>query len=265
MEKYLDIALKAAQEARKVHLNYYRKIIQIQNKQDSSLVSNADQESEAVIRAIFRAETPEFAILGEEEGLENSSSGQKKGRWIFDPLDGTTNYIHGYPFFCSSLALEIEGQVSIGVVDASLFGKTYYAIQGQGAFCKTEHGIYPLNVSVAKDLASSLIATGFMTYGGSDLDHQLSIFKKLIQGTRGIRRSGAAALELCLVAEGCLDGFWEFGLQEWDTAAGSLIIKEAGGAVTNSEGKTFGLKDKAIVAATPNIHSELLSCIQAQK
>lgn len=261
MKKYLDIAKFAALEARKIHLSYYRKIIQIQNKQDSSLVSNADQESESLIRSIFRSHTPEFDILGEEEGHEKSAQA-KKGRWIFDPLDGTTNYIHGYPFFCSSIALEIEGKVQVAVVDAGLFAKTYFAIAGQGAFCESEGQVYPLKVSQAQDLSKSLIATGFMTYGGKDLDHQVDIFKKLIEKTRGVRRSGSAALELCLVAEGSLDGFWEFGLKEWDTAAGSLIIKEAGGSVTNQDGQDFSLRDPCIVACVPQIHGELLRFIK---
>lgn len=261
LSSYLKIAHEAAQAARKVHISFFNKLRDVRNKQDSSLVSEADEQSEAVIRDILRKKTPQFDILGEEEGSElsqGSSEAKSNGRWIFDPLDGTTNYIHGYPFFCSSIGLEINGQTVVGVVDAALFNKTYHASLGGGAFCNSQK----ITVSESPQLSSSLIATGFMTYGGVDLERQIRVFQKLIQTARGIRRCGAAALELCFLAEGSLDGFWEFGLKPWDMAAGSLIIKEAGGKITNDKNQDFRVDHKAIVASNVLIHSELISCLE---
>lgn len=258
MEKYLETAKLAAQEARKIHSFYYKKIVQTQNKQDSSLVSRADKESEAAIREIFRKHTPEFGLLGEEEGFEGASLSQTQGRWIFDPLDGTTNYVHGYPFFCTSIALEIQGEIVVGLVDSYALKKTYYAVKGGGAFYLDEDGTRSLHVSQTSSIEDSLVATGFSTYGGAELDKQIEIFKNMVQKARGVRRSGSAALELCLLAEGCLDGFWEIGLKEWDTAAGFLIIQESGGAVTDLEGRDFSLKASGIVASNTKIHKDLL-------
>jgi myo-inositol-1(or 4)-monophosphatase len=259
LTRFLHAAFIAAMKARKVHVEYFKKLSHIRNKLDSSLVSEADQKSEKVIRDVFRKKFPDISILGEEEGLEKHSN--KSSRWLVDPLDGTTNYIHGYPFFCSSIALEINGEVQVAVVDSAVFKKTYWAVKGFGAFVQSGLRKKKLSVSETKKLGESLIATGFLTYGGPDLKFQIDIFQKFIETTRGVRRSGSAALELCFLAEGLLDGFWEYGLKAWDTGAGSLIVSEAGGRVTNRKDENFHPDDKAIIASNGLIHLEFSDLI----
>ncbi len=256
LNKILHAAFAAAKAASKIHLEYYANLSRVRNKQDSSLVSEADQASEKAIRVILREKFPDIDILGEEEGLEVRS--KKTSRWLVDPLDGTTNYIHTYPFFCSSIALEVDGEVVVGVVDAAIFNRTYWAVQDFGAHLN-DRRIY---VSEATEIADSLVATGFSTYGGERLDFEMQVFQTLIQKTRGVRRSGSAALELCLLAEGALDGFWEYGLKPWDTGAGSLIVTEAGGKVTNQKGEPFHPDQDIVVASNGAIHDDLVSLIK---
>jgi myo-inositol-1(or 4)-monophosphatase len=255
LARVLKVAVDAALQARKVHMLYYKRLKNIENKMDMSLVSEADKKSEAVIRSVIRKKFPDIDILGEEEGLESHKS---KSRWLIDPLDGTTNYVHGYPFFCSSIALEVKGEIQVGVVDSALFKKTYCAVRGFGAFVNNKRIV----VSKSKNIEQSLVATGFSTYGGEQLDTEINVFQKLIQTSRGVRRCGSAALELCLLAEGALDGFWEHGLKPWDTGAGSLIVTEAGGQVTNEKGQKFHADQDVVVASNGIIHSELLSLIK---
>jgi myo-inositol-1(or 4)-monophosphatase len=263
LSSVLRVATEAALKARKVHTTYYKKLKNIQNKRDLSLVSEADQMSEKVIRDLIRKKFPDIDILGEEEGLESrkkksKGKNQTHSRWLIDPLDGTTNYIHGYPFFCSSIALEINGEIQVGVVDSVLFKRTYCAVRGYGAFLNNKK----ISTSKSKTIRESLVATGFSTYGGERLDKEMDVFQKLVQKSRGVRRSGSAALELCLLAEGALDGFWEHGLKPWDTGAGSLIVTEAGGHVTNEKGEKFHPDQDVVVASNGIIHTELLSLIK---
>lgn len=257
LSHYLSVAFDAALEARKVHLSYYKQLKNIRNKQDSSLVSEADQESEAVIRKILRSKFHDIDILGEEEGLEKKSA--SKNRWIIDPLDGTTNYVHGYPFFCSSIGLELNGEIVVGVVDAVLLQRTYWGVKGFGSHCNQKR----LMVSGSNTLKSSLVATGFLTYGGDTLKEQIDVFKNVVENTRGIRRSGSAALELCLLAEGALDGFWEFGLKPWDIAAAAVIIMEAGGKLSDENGDAFSLEKNCVVASNGVIHEDLLKILKS--
>lgn len=256
LNKILHAAFEAAKAASKVHLEYYNNLTNIRNKQDSSLVSEADQASETAIRNILREKFPDIDILGEEEGLEVRS--KNSSRWLVDPLDGTTNYIHTYPFFCSSIALEMDGEIVVGVVDAAIFNRTYWAVRDFGAFVN-ERRIY---VSEAEKISESLVATGFSTYGGERLDFEMEVFQSLIKKSRGVRRSGSAALELCLLAEGALDGFWEYGLKPWDTGAGSLVVSEAGGKVTNQNGEAFHPDQEVVVASNGLLHDELLNLIR---
>jgi myo-inositol-1(or 4)-monophosphatase len=256
LSEILNVAKTAAMKAREVHLQYFQKLTQVENKRDLSLVSEADKNSEKVIRELIRKKFPDIDILGEEEGLEKGKTANS--RWLIDPLDGTTNYIHGYPFFCSSIALEIGGEVRVAVVDSAFFNKTYCAIRGQGAYVNNSK----IQVSQSPTLHESLVATGFSTYGGKRLDLEMTVFQQLIEKSRGVRRSGSAALELCLLAEGALDGFWEYGLKPWDTAAGSLIVEEAGGKVTNQNGEKFHPDQDVVVASNGLIHQELVSLIK---
>lgn len=259
LNSFLHAAFEATKGVRKVHAHYFKKLMHVQNKRDLSLVSEADQKSEMVIRNILRKKFPDINILGEEEGFERHSS--ENARWLIDPLDGTTNYVHGYPFFCSSIALEINGVVQVGVVDSIIFKKTYWAVRDHGAYLLEGNQNKKLSVSKIKKLKDALVATGFLTYGGPEIRSQISIFKKFVESARGVRRSGSAALELCFLAEGLLDGFWEAGLKPWDTGAASLMIHEAGGHITNRKGQEFHPDDFAILASNGKIHKELSNLV----
>jgi myo-inositol-1(or 4)-monophosphatase len=172
--------------------------------------------------------------------------------WMIDPLDGTTNYVHRVPFFCISQGLELNGEMIMGVVDAPLLGTRYHAVKGQGAFMNGK----PISVSKRTLLREGLFATGFSS-SDHTLDQQMEIISHVIRHARGIRRMGAAALDLCLVAEGIFDGFWERNLQAWDTAAGVLIAREAGAIATDFEGREFDPRLKSVFCAPPAQHANL--------
>jgi myo-inositol-1(or 4)-monophosphatase len=219
-------------------------------KLDAGLVSEADEESEQVIQSLLMSAFPQYGFLGEETG-EKSGTG---GRWICDPLDGTTNYVYGYPFFCISIGLEVAGELVVGVVEAPLLGDIFGAVKGGGAF-RNGHRIH---VSTRKTLSESLLATGFYYLTEADLNKQIQMFHRMIQQTNGVRRAGSAALDLCHVACGIFDGFWEKGLKPWDTAAGTLMVREAGGIVTDYKNRPYSVALDSILAGSNLVHPQLV-------
>lgn len=259
---FLDSAMKAVNEsvlaARQVLLKYLGHLSLIGTKKKSELVTEADKESENIIRKILKKNFPSFSLLGEEEGLEEPKSKQP-GLWIIDPLDGTTNYIHQFPIFCISIALEWKKEIVLGVVDVPFINRTYSAKKNQGAWMNNT----PLQVSQTKDLEKALVATGLYPYDSpKDLEWQLSLFERMVKKTRGVRRTGAASFDLCMVAEGVFDAFWEKHLKPWDTAAGFLMIKEAGGIILNYEGKDFHPTSPTILTANPYLIKKMILEIQ---
>ena len=211
-------------------------------------MSEADKASEEVIKKQLLKFFPESEFLGEEESyLTETKVGtpaMDKPRWILDPLDGTTNYVHRFPIFCISLGLEYQGQIQIAVIDVPVLNETYTAIRGGGAFLNGR----PIKVSQTSELKNSLLATGFFADNTSALDEQLKIFSNLVRVSRGIRRAGAAAYDLCMVARGVFDAFWERNLSPWDTAAGFLLVQEAGGQVVTYRGKTYDPYKNSVMA-----------------
>lgn len=258
----LKKALKAVRAGRESLLSYYGRLNSIEIKEQAGLVSEADREAERIISQALKSIEPSWEFLGEEEsflkGQGYFSSNQKGGRWILDPLDGTTNYIHQFPIFCISLALEFEGQLQLAIIDIPMMNETYTAIRGDGAFLNGR----PICVSETQDLKDSLLATGFFAENKPALEEQLHIFADLVKFCRGIRRPGAAAYDLCMVAKGTFDGFWEPNLKPWDVAAGQLLVEEAGGVVVNKSGKRHSPYDQYIVATNKHIASALLNRIQ---
>ncbi|CAN5471396.1 inositol monophosphatase family protein [soil metagenome] len=251
----LAVAFLASDKASEVLKKYYGRLSQVDEKFQAGLVSEADRESEAVIKDIIFAKFPNHRILGEETGLTGNDPGDSDGDralWMIDPLDGTTNYVHRVPFFCISQGLELNGEMIMGVVDAPLLGNRYHAIKGQGAFLNGK----PISVSKREQFREGLFATGFSS-ADHTLDQQMEIISHVIRHARGIRRLGAAALDLCLVAEGIFDGFWERNLQPWDTAAGVLIAREAGAIATDFEGREFEPRLKSVFCAPPAQHANL--------
>jgi myo-inositol-1(or 4)-monophosphatase len=261
LDKALLCAQKAAQLGREVLLDYFGQPTNVSEKFQAGLVSEADVESERVISSYLRCEYPEIDILGEEdsykkqgEGLETSA--QKKNLWMIDPLDGTTNYIHKFPIYCVSIGLLFDGELAVGVCDVPGMRMVYSARRGGGAYCNGKQ----ISVSQRRTFSESLLATGFSSLEPSQ--HQLEIFSALINKSRGIRRAGSAAYDLCLVAEGVFDGYWERGLSAWDTAAGALIVREAGGKISTFDGDAFSPFDSTIVAGNLYIQPQLKAHIQ---
>ena len=224
--------------------------LQVQHKGRIDLVTEVDQASETILRQILLEAFPQDAFLGEEGGC----SGKGQRRWICDPLDGTRSFAHGYPFVAVSIALEVEGQIQLGLVYNPMHEELFEAVRGQGARLNGE----PISVSQIGDLEQALAVTGF-PYHLREIDHAslFGLFQKMVLKAAGIRRDGAAALDLCYLACGRLDVFWEFFLQPWDSAAGSLILQEAGGHISDLEGGPFDIYRPEMLASNGHLHEAL--------
>lgn len=255
--KALESAKDAAQEARKVLLHYYGHLSKVREKGAEGLVSEADVESEKTIKNVLAKNFPEIPMLGEEGASESGRWSVPETTWIVDPLDGTTNYIHQMHVWNISIGLKYRGELVVGVVDVPILNDTYTAYKGGGAFLNGK----PIRVSERKLLKDSLLATGFFPH--LDLEEQIRIFSKLVREVRGVRRAGAAAYDLCLVAQGVFDGFWEKNLKPWDAAAGTLLIREAGGRVLNYKGEEYDVSDSSLLAANPYLINGLLTYLNS--
>jgi len=220
-------------------------------KQASDFVTRIDRESEQIIIKTIRRKFPDHHFLAEESLKE---SGTEQYRWIIDPLDGTTNYIHGYPVFSLSIALQLNGEIILGIVFDPLRGEIFTAEKGKGAFLNGKK----TKVSTAVKMKNSLIATGFPFRKRELIDPYLMLFKNIFNRVSDIRRAGSAALDLAHVACGRCEGFFELSLGPWDIAAGGILIKEAGGTITDFGGGNDYLSTGNVVAAAPAIHREML-------
>lgn len=229
------------------------KVRRISYKGRDNIVTDVDKKSESIIIKRLLSSFPGHAVLSEEAGLHIRPSPYK---WIIDPLDGTTNFAHAFPFFCVSIALEYEGKVILGVVFDPLRDELFCAEAGRGAYLNNAR----IAVSGVKELEQSFLATGF-SYGKARKDRNIKYFKRLLMETMAIRRAGSAALDLCYVACGRLDGYWELDLHPWDSAAGSLIVKEAGGIVTKFDGSPHSDYAKEILATNNKIHRKMVNCL----
>lgn len=227
----------------------------VEAKSFNNLVSYVDKQAEERFVNFLTKLIPSCGILGEEGSSVNLDS---DFIWIIDPLDGTTNFVHGVPVFCTSVALQFQKETVLGVVYEPNRKECFYAYENSVAYCNAKE----INVSKHEQLSATLLATGFPYDDFSKRDNYLELFKDLMSETRGIRRLGAAALDLCYVAAGRFDGFYEYALQPWDVAAGAFIVQRAGGQVTDFEnGNTFN-SGKNIVATNARIHNELQSKIR---
>ncbi|MCC6277105.1 MAG: inositol monophosphatase [Oligoflexia bacterium] len=254
--RILRVAKLAAVEGGKVTLRYFRKLKNVNIKIGAGLVSEADHDSEKRISHVIHKRFPDHRILGEEGGFKGHPDA--RALWVVDPLDGTTNYVHGFPFYCVSIGFEYDGRVEVGVVHAPLLKFTFWASRGNGAYFNGRK----IKTSNTEKVEDSLLATGFSYKKNEILDQELGDFKLMAERARGIRRLGSAALDLCMVAWGRFDGFWERELAPWDTAAGSLIIEEAGGRITNFKGEPFHYSMNSVLAGNPVIHEELLQMLK---
>jgi myo-inositol-1(or 4)-monophosphatase len=221
----------------------------VKYKGEVDLVTEMDEQAERVIKEILLGAFPDYGMLAEEGG---ALMGEEDARWIVDPLDGTTNYAHGLPIFAVSIALERSGEVVLGVVYDPIKEETYVAERDGGATLNGEH----IRVSDTNELIRALIATGF-PYDRAEMPVALELFGRFAVLSRGMRRLGSTALDLCYVASGKLDGYYERGIWAWDIAAGSLILEEAGGKVTNYRGGMLDLEGREIVASNSTLHTAL--------
>jgi myo-inositol-1(or 4)-monophosphatase len=218
----------------------------------ADIVTEADRASETAIIACLRESYPDAAIVTEEAGL---LAGRADERWIVDPIDGTTNYAHGYPLFCVSIAYERDGQVLAGAIFAPAMNELFLATLGGGA---TLNGV-PIAVSPVNQLGSALTCTGFHP---ADFERNARFFRAVSNRAQAVRRDGSAALDLAYVACGRFDGFWEFDLHAWDVAAGTLLVREAGGRVTRIDGSASALDARSILASNGPIHDELQDVLE---
>lgn len=256
MHPMLNIATRAARNAGRILMRYFERTDQLSvtSKNRNDFVSEVDRSAEAAIIQELRSRYPDHAILAEESGEHQGSDFQ----WVIDPLDGTTNYLHGFPQFSVSIALKYRNRLEQAVVYDPLREEMFTASRGQGAQLNDRR----LRVAARTSLEGALIGTGFPYRDHSHLDSYLGMFKAMIQDTAGIRRPGSAALDIAYVAAGRSDGFWELGLAQWDLAAGALLVKEAGGTVSDIAGGDRYLETGNIVAGNLKVHQAMLAEIR---
>jgi myo-inositol-1(or 4)-monophosphatase len=257
----LNTAVKAARRAGVIINRASNDVghLTIQSKGENDYVTEVDQKAEqAIIQTLLDA-YPEHAILAEESGASGhaGSLGEAEYQWIIDPLDGTTNFLHGFPQYSISIALLYRGQLSVAVIYDPVRNDLYTALRGRGAFLNERR----IRVSKRDKLQGSLIGTGFPYRDFTHLDAYTAIFKDLVQKTAGLRRPGSAALDLAWLAVGHIDGFFEIGLNPWDIAAGCLLVQEAGGLVSDFSGEEDYLKSGNIIAGNPKVFVQLLQTI----
>ena len=254
-EKELHVAGLAARGAGGILNRLFGKVDHVKKKGEIDLVTEADLMAEkSILEAIGRS-FPDDNVLSEESGRHGKASDRT---WIVDPLDGTTNFVHGFPFFAVSIALEIKRQIVLGVVYNPFMDEYFEAARGTGAYLNKE----PIKVSEVKSLEESLLGTGFPYYVHERPQRVVDHFRRMLVEAQGLRRPGSAAIDLCFVAAGRLDGFWEEGLKPWDTAAGMVIAEEAGGKVSTYDGSPYSPYEKNIVAANPPVHGAMIEVLK---
>jgi len=251
MQGLLNTAVKAARKGGDTVLRQVNRVhqLKVRSKAHNEFVTQVDLAAEEAIIETIRERYPDHAFLAEESGPRGSGDIV----WIIDPLDGTTNFVHGFPVFAVSIALRIKAKLEVAVIYDPNRQEIFTAIRGQGA----QVDGHRIRVSGRQDLDGALIGTGFPYRNQEHMQYYLKMLQSVLERTAGIRRPGAAAIDLAYVAAGRLDGFWEFGLQEWDIAAGSLLIREAGGLISELQGEGDYFKSGNIVAGSPKMHDAL--------
>jgi myo-inositol-1(or 4)-monophosphatase len=256
MHPILTVATKAAREAGRIINKASNDVnaLKVQSKDFNDFVSEVDHAAEQAIIDTLKYAYPDHGFLGEESGKSNAEA---ENIWIIDPLDGTTNFLHNFPVYCVSIALQQKGVLTQAVIYDPVRNDLFTATKGRGAFLNDKR----IRVANRSKLQASLIATGFPFRDFTHLDTYLAMLKDMIKNTTGIRRPGSAALDLAYMAAGYTDGFFEIGLSSWDIAAGGLIVQEAGGMVGDFEGNESWLHTGNIVAANPKIFAQMLQLL----
>jgi len=260
LEKIRKAAVEAAVEAGKITLRYYRKSFDVREKARSSLVTEADLKSEALIRKILGKKFPSFQFRGEEGG-HNSAAALDAPMWHVDPLDGTTNFVHGFPMYCVSIGLALADEPLVGVIHIPTLDETFHGAKGAGAKMNRR----PMKVSKRANLGESLLTTGFAYLHQADaISPEIERFKRAHLEARAVRRPGAAAIDLAYVAAGVFDGFWERNLSSWDICAGIALVREAGGNVSSYDGGSVTLDGKELLATNGKIHGAMIKILSGR-
>ena len=254
----LDFAVDTARAAGQVLLEKFGRRIDISRKGETNLVTEADLASEALIVDRIRSKYPKHSLLAEESGHTASVDGHSAWRWIIDPLDGTTNFAHGYPCFAVTLALEHEGRLVVGVTYDPTRDEMFSAERGRGASLNNK----PIHVSQTSILKDSLLVTGF-PYEVTKREDLIQKLTSFLLHARGVRRDGSAAIDLAYVACGRFDGFWEDGLNAWDVAAGILMIEEAGGKISDYHGRECSHQKPPLCASNGIIHGQMIEILRS--
>jgi myo-inositol-1(or 4)-monophosphatase len=255
--QFLATAIEAVIRAGEVQLSRFGTDMRVDKKGAIDLVTEIDIQVEREFRAMIAERFPDHAVLGEEFSSQSDRDAKPPYCWVFDPIDGTTNYAHGLPIFCSSLALEIDGEIAVGAVYDPSRRELFTAERGEGAWLNGR----PLRVSAADELIDALLVTGFHYGIQRDPEELVSLFREFISQSQAVRRLGSAALDMCYVAAGRFDGYWESKIQPWDVAAGALIVTESGGRVSTVTGEPFRSRAGSVLATNGAIHELMLSVI----
>ncbi len=256
MNPFLDAAIEGARRAGEIHRRYFRQQPEIRKKGRIDLVTAADTESEQMFRDLVAARFPDHVVLGEETGIDPQAS--SRFRWIIDPVDGTTNFAHGLALFCVSIALEVGGELEVGVVFDPIADELFTATRGGGAQLNGA----ALAVTDCATMVDAMLVTGFPYTVREHRRDQVALFAAFLEEAQAVRRLGSAALDLAYLAAGRFDGFWEERLRPWDIAAGVLIVREAGGLVTGLRGERLDLFTGNITASNGALHPEMLRVVE---
>ncbi len=252
------VGIEAIYRGAGVLRDHFGRISQVSQKGAFDLVTEADTGSENIIIRTIRETFPDHAILAEESGVSN---GTAEYQWLIDPLDGTTNFVHQLPFFTISIALAFGGNIELGLILNPMDGELYSAIAGRGSALNDT----PIQVSSTASVCESLLVTGFPYDFSEIVEPAMKRFSVFQQASQGVRRLGSAALDLCYVACGRFDGFWEQNLKPWDKAAGALIAAEAGAVITDFSNRPFSIDQEEILVTNGKIHQEMLSLLQIEE
>ena len=258
MHPMLNIAVRAARAAGNVITRNMDRVdtLRIDHKQRNDMVSDVDRQAEAEVLQVLNKSFPDHAVLGEEGGLIGDPNAEYT--WIVDPLDGTTNFLHGFPYFNVSIALKHKGRVTQGVVYNPVSQELFTATRGDGAWLNNKR----IRVSKIHSLSNALLGNGFPYRDGDDLGKYIEMMQEMTSKSQGIRRPGACALDMAYVAAGRLDGFWISGFSEWDVAAGALLVREAGGLVNDYAGGSDYVSSRTLVCGNPKIAHAMISIVK---
>lgn len=254
-----EVLFEATREAGKIISDYFQGSFTVDNKEGiNNLVTEVDKHSEKRIIEIIRKHYPSHSIISEEVGEMIQDSPYQ---WIIDPIDGTVNFAHGIPLCCVSIGLKHNEDLILGTVYNPMMNELFFAEKGKGAFLNEK----PISVSTKSDFRKACLVTGFPYKWPDSKEHPIRVFERFIMEGLPVRRLGSAAIDLCWVACGRFDGFWEYNLSSWDVAAGYLIVQEAGGRITNFEGDAYSVFDKETLATNGHIHEEMLRLIRKKQ